>query len=141
MLWRAGKQADRLNKRVIIPDYARQAKADTHPEVRVEILETLPRHNKLLLLATARKLKEVRSAYVTIGEVEEMYRSVCEEYSSEARAHTQIWEWVQDLNAHGVIDTKRSSTGQRGQTTLIGLLDVPATLLEQYLLESLNKRR
>ncbi len=92
-------------------------------------------------MAIARKLKEVRSAYVTIGEVEEMYRSVCEEYGSEARSHTQIWEWVQDLNAHGVIDTKRSSIGQRGQTTMIGLLDVPANLLEHYLLDVLSKRR
>lgn len=141
LLWRAGKQADSLQSKVIIPDYARKAKADTHPELRIEILDKLSKQNQLLLLATARKLKEVRSAYVTIGEVEEMYHSVCEEYSSESRAHTQVWEWVQDLNAHGVIDTKRSSIGQRGQTTLIGISDVPAELLEQYLLKALNKRR
>ncbi|MFW9931156.1 MAG: ORC1-type DNA replication protein [Candidatus Thorarchaeota archaeon] len=141
LLWRAGKQADSLRSKVIIPDFARKAKADTHPELRVEILDKLSKQNQLLLLATARKLKEVRSAYVTIGEVEEMYHSVCEEYESESRAHTQVWEWVQDLNAHGVIDTKRSSIGQRGQTTLIGISDVPAELLEQYLLNALNKRR
>ncbi len=90
LLWRAGKQADSLESPVIIPDYVRKAKADTHPELRVEVLSTLPKQTQLLLLATARKLKEGRSAYVTIGEVEEMYRSVCEEYGTEARAHTQI---------------------------------------------------
>ena len=91
LLWRAGKQADSLESSVIIPDYARKAKADTHPEIRKEVLESLPKHNQLLLLAAARKLKEGQSAYVTIGEVEEMYRSVCEEYDSESRAHTQVW--------------------------------------------------
>jgi cell division control protein 6 len=30
LLWRAGKQADRSRVRVVIPDYARQAKVDTH---------------------------------------------------------------------------------------------------------------
>ncbi len=141
LLWRAGKQADSVGSSKIIPDYARKAKADTHPELRTEILDALPKQNRLLLLATARKLKEVRSAYVTIGEVEDMYRSVCEEYNHEPRAHTQVWEWVQDLNAHGVIDTKRSSVGQRGQTTMIGISDVPAEILEQYLLNSLKRGR
>ncbi|MHA1934472.1 MAG: ORC1-type DNA replication protein [Candidatus Thorarchaeota archaeon] len=134
LLWRAGKQADSSDSRVIIPDYVRKAKADTHPELRKEIFAALPKQNKLLLLSAARQLKEIRSAYVTIGEVEEMYKAVCEEYDEEPRAHTQVWEWVQDLNAHGVIDTKRSGAGQRGQTTLIGLSDIPADLLEHFLL-------
>ena len=138
LLWRAGKQADSLESNVVVPDYARQAKADTHPELRKEVLETLPKHNQLLLLAIARQLKEKTSAYVTIGEVEDMYRTVCEEYDDEPRAHTQVWEWVQDLNAHGLVDTKRSGVGQRGQTTLIGLSEVPADMLEEHLLKLLK---
>lgn len=140
LLWRAGKQADRVESDVVIPDYARQAKADTHPELRKEVLTTLPLHNKLLLLAATRKLKENRGAYATIGEVEEMYGSICEEYGKEPRAHTQVWEWVQDLTAHGVIDTQRSGAGQRGQTTMVGLSDVPAQMLERFLIELLDKR-
>ncbi|MFW9943581.1 MAG: cell division control protein Cdc6, partial [Candidatus Sifarchaeia archaeon] len=135
----AGKQADSTDSRKVIPDYARKAKADTHPELRKEIFTTLPKQNSLLLLAAARQLKENRGAYITMGELEEMYQSVCEEYNEEPRAHTQVWEWVQDLNSHGLVDTKRSGIGQRGQTTLIGLSDVPAELLEHYLLELLGK--
>ncbi|UCE10398.1 MAG: ORC1-type DNA replication protein [Candidatus Thorarchaeota archaeon] len=138
LLWRAGKQADRNGVNTVIPDFARQAKSDTHPELRKEVFTALPIQSKLLLLAAARQLKEVRSAYITMGEVEEMYRTVCEEYGQEPRAHTQVWEWIQDLNAHGVVDTKRSGTGQRGQTTLIGFSDVPAELLEHFLLDLLD---
>jgi len=133
LLWRAGKSADSDQENIVIPDYARRAKADTHPELRKEIFAALPMQHKFLLLAAARQLREIRSAYVTIGEVEEMYRSICEEYNEEPRAHTQIWEWVQDLHAHGIIDAKKSGTGQRGQTTLIGFSDVPAEMLEQFL--------
>jgi cell division control protein 6 len=140
LLWRAGKQADRIESNIVIPDYVRQAKADTHPELRKEVFTTLPLHNRLLLLAATRKLKENRGAYATIGEVEEMYHSICEEYGKEPRAHTQVWEWVQDLNAHGILDTQRSGAGQRGQTTMIGLSDVPAEMLERFLLELLDRR-
>jgi cell division control protein 6 len=140
LLWRAGKQADREGLGVIIPDYVRQAKADIHPELRKEVILALPPQHKLLMLAVSRQLRETRGAYVTIGEVEEMYRTVCEEYDEEARAHTQVWEWVQDLSAQDLIQTRRSSTGQRGQTTLIGLSDVPAEMLEESLLDMLNRQ-
>ena len=140
LLWRSGKQADSDQSTNVVPDYARQAKADTHPELRKEVFTTLSQMHRLLLLAVARQLKETRGAYVTMGEVEEMYRSSCEEYNEEPRAHTQIWEWVQDLTSHGIIDTKRSSSGQRGQTTLIGLSDVPAEMLEQYIASLLDSQ-
>ncbi len=133
LLWRSGKQADRDQVDRVVPDYARQAKADTHPELRKEVFTTLSQMHWILLLAISRQLKETRGAYVTMGEVEEMYRSSCEEYNEDPRAHTQIWEWVQDLTSHGIIDAKRSGSGQRGQTTLIGLSDVPAEMLEQYI--------
>jgi cell division control protein 6 len=139
LLWRAGKQADREDVYKVIPDYVRRAKTDIHPELRKEVFITLPLQNKILLLSLARSLKEVRGAYVTMGEMEEMYHSVCEEYDQEPRAHTQIWEWIQDLNAHSIIDTKRSGVGQRGQTTLIGISDVPAEMLEEYILKLLEQ--
>ncbi len=138
LLWRAGKQADREGARVVIPDFVRQAKADTHPELRKEVFLTLPMHNRLLLLAIARCLKDNREAYVTMGEVERIYHSVCEEYGEAPRAHTQVWEWIQDLSAHGVIDAKRSGAGHRGQTTLIGVSDVPAEMLERFLLDMIE---
>ena len=140
LLWRSGKQADNDQAANVVPDYARQAKADTHPELRKEIFTTLSHMHRILLLAVARQLKETRGAYVTMGEVEEMYRSSCEEYDEEPRSHTQIWEWVQDLTSHGIIDTKRSGSGQRGQTTLIGLSDVPAEMLEDYIASLLDSQ-
>jgi cell division control protein 6 len=140
LLWRSGKQADSTQAQNVVPDYARQAKADTHPELRKEVFSTLSQMHRILLLAIARQLKETRGAYVTMGEVEEMYRSSCEEYNEEPRAHTQIWEWVQDLTSHGIIDTKRSGSGQRGQTTLIGLSDVPAEMLEQFITSLLDSQ-
>jgi cell division control protein 6 len=138
LLWRAGKQADREMNSLVIPDYARRAKTDTHPELRKEVFTGLPEHQKILLLAAARQLRENRGAYVTMGEVEEMYRSVCEEYEEEPRSHTQVWEWVQDLTSHGIVDTKKSGSGQRGQTTLIGFSDVPADMLESFLSDLLG---
>ncbi len=139
LLCRAGKQAEQVGSDYVVPEFVRKAKADTHPELRKEVFESLPLHNKLLLLAAARQLRGVQDAYVTMGDVEDMYRTVCEEYNQAPRAHTQIWEWVQDFAAHGILDTKKSGPGQRGQTTLIGLSDLPAEMLEQFLLQLIEE--
>ena len=80
LLWRAGKTADDENLFKIIPEHVRNAKADTHPVVRREILNDLTRPQLLLLLALARTLKRSDLAYSTMGEVEEAYHIASEEY-------------------------------------------------------------
>jgi len=50
LLWRSGKQADSTQVEHVVPDYARQAKADTHPELRKEVFSTLSQMHRILLL-------------------------------------------------------------------------------------------
>jgi cell division control protein 6 len=114
-------------------EHVRSAKAFITPEVRKEVLFDLPLHQKLLLLAACRLLKDSERAYVTTGELEERYCLVCEEYNQDCRLHTQVWSYLQDLVGQGILTTKISGVGQRGRTTLIGLPDVPAALLEREL--------
>jgi Cdc6-like AAA superfamily ATPase len=72
-----------------------------------------------------------------MGDAEEAYALVCEEYGETQRGHTQLWKYVQGLSAAGIIETLVSGVGQRGKTTLIGLSRVPASDLEQELVKIL----
>ena len=65
----------------------------------------------------------------------------CEEYGEERRGHTQVWKYVRELSALGVIQTEPSGAGQRGKTTLISLPEVPASDLEEELSGMLHARR
>jgi cell division control protein 6 len=141
LLWRSGKTADDENLFKISPEHVRNAKADTHPVVRREILNDLTRPQLLLLLALARTLKRSDLAYSTMGEVEEAYHIASEEYQQSPRSHTQIWEYVQDLQHHGIIQTKLSGAKMRGKTTLFSLPDVSARVLEEHLTQILTITR
>ncbi len=97
-------------------------------------------HQKILLLAVCRLLKVSEDAYVTTGVLEARYGLVCEEYGQIPRAHTQVWAYIQDLVGLGILTSKLSGAGQRGKTTLIGLPDIPAAVLEGELELQINSK-
>ena len=141
LLYHAGKAADEKGVLRILPEFVRSAKAFSTPEIRREVLLDLSLHQKFLLLAVCRLLKPSEDAYVKTGELEARYRLVCEENGQTPRAHTQIWTYIQDLVGLGILSSKLSGIGQRGKTTLIGLPDIPAVVLERELELQLEKKK
>ncbi|NPE06867.1 MAG: ORC1-type DNA replication protein [Asgard group archaeon] len=140
LLERAGMHADHRQSLKVLPEHVRHANASIHPVIRQEIVKDLTTQQKLILLAISIKLKTTQKAYTTMGEVEETYKRLCEEFTFPVRSHTQLWEYIQYLQNCDVITTKISSKGQRGQTTLIGLPDVSAEKIENAIREQLEKQ-
>jgi cell division control protein 6 len=135
----AGMLADESNDKVVTSEHVRRARAETNPTDIWEKLTPLDRHKKLLLLAIARNLK--KETYATTGNVEKTYKLICEEFNEKARGHTQLWKYLKDLDAHGMIEAKKSSRGVTGTTTLISLPDVPAQALEERLTKIVKPRK
>ncbi len=141
LLWRAGMTADGEGKDTVTPEHARKAKADVYPEIKKEVLKDLQQHEKLALLAVARKLVISKQAYALTGEVEKTYRVVCEEYKEEPRKHTQFWGYLQRISALGIVDIKPSGPGQRGQSLRVSVQEAPAAWLEREIEQLLEKHK
>ena len=137
LLWRAGKYADASEMREVLPECVRNAVASVYPVVRRDLITEFGLHEKLFLLGVARQFKQTDSAYLSMGEAEEAYALVCEEYGENPRGHTQLWKYVQGLSVSGILETSVSGVGQRGKTTLISLSRVPVSDLEQELVKVL----
>jgi cell division control protein 6 len=133
LLWRAGKYADASSLSEVSPECVRRASSSVYPTVQKDAVFSLGLHEKLFLLGLARRFKHTTLAYLTMGEAEEAYRIVCEEYGEKPRRHTQLWKYVNNLAAADVVKSKVSSDGLRGKTTLIGLPYVSAEELEREL--------
>jgi len=140
LLWRAGKYADASEMREVSPECVRKAAVSVYPVVRKDMLSSLGLHEKLFLLGVARRFRQAGTAYMSMGEAEDAYAVVCEEYGEKKRGHTQLWKYVKDLSMSGIIETKSSRAGQRGKTTLISLPRVPASDLEEELGKALMQR-
>jgi cell division control protein 6 len=140
LLWRAGKYADIEKSREVLPEHVRKAASSVYPVVRKDVIAQLGLHEKLFLLGVARCFKLTDAAYISMGEAEEAYAVVCEEYNEKRRGHTQIWNYVRELSALDIIKAQLSGRGQRGKTTLISLPHIPASELEQALTRTLRLR-
>jgi len=138
LLWRAGKYADAEGAREVSPEHVRKASASVYPSLSKDTVLSLSLHEKLFLLAIARRFRLSGAAYLSMGEAENAYAIACEEYSQEGRGHTQLWKYVRQLAALGIIKAESSSVEHRGKTTLISLPRVPALELEQEISKMLR---
>jgi len=139
LLWRAGKYADSEGAKELKPDHVRTAQNSVYQVLRTDYAQHLNLHEKLLLLALARVLERTNENYATMGEVEVAYRMACEEHREPHRAHTQVWKYVQNLSATGVLSTQLSTTGFRGKTTLLGISAASASAIRRWLESSLTR--
>jgi cell division control protein 6 len=136
LLDRAGMLAEEERAERIVPEHVRAAKALTYSVVTESKIEELDRQRKLVLLAIARAMRD--HAFVTTGEAEKAYRIAAEEHKEKPRAHTQFWEYVQELSNAGLITTKVSGDPSGGRTTYISLPDIPAKVLRERLEDMLS---
>ena len=141
LLWRAGKYADTEGSREVLPEHVRKAAGNVYASIRRDEIAALDLYKKLFLLGIARRFQQTGSIHLSMGEAEEAYAIVCEEFDEKPRGHTQLWKYVQELSSLGVIKAEPSASGQRGKTTLIGLPRIAAEDLEKELSKTLEHAR
>ncbi len=141
LLWRAGTIADGGGKDIVLPEHARQAKAEVYPEVKREVLRVLQPHEKLVLLAVARGLRISKRAYAVTSDIEKSYRVVCEEYGEAPRAHTQFWDHINRLEGLGLVDLQPSGPGHRGHSRRVSIQEAPVAWIEREMEKLLEKSK
>jgi cell division control protein 6 len=117
-------------------EHVRKANAIAYSTLDTSRLDELDRPKLVALLAICRALK--KDSVVTTGDVQKVYKVVCEEYNESARGTTQFWKYIQDMSARGVINAKRVQAGADGLTTHITLTEASAEDLEAELVKRLE---
>jgi len=135
LLEKAGMVAEEKGSDSVTPEHARRAKSEVKPFVFEETIHQLNVHEQIMLLAASRLLKG--TAYCSTGELENEYKALCEQINKKPLGHTQFWQYMKEMDAFGLITTKRSGKGTVGNTTLITIQDVPVMELIDYLEENL----
>lgn len=133
LLWRAGKYADAENSGKVTPENVRRAISNILPMIQKSDLANLGLHEQLFLLAAAEFFQETTEAYATLTDIEQAYTVICEEFDTDPVSHTQLWKYVQYLDALGILKTEVSTQGQRGRSTLIYLPSASASELSKEL--------
>lgn len=137
ILEKAGMLAEEEGEDQVTAEHVRAAKAFTYSVVTRSKIEDLDIQRQLVLLATARAMRD--RAYVTTGDVERMYHVVAEENGQRPRGHTQFWAYVQSIAGQGLLETKVSGDPSGGRTTYISIPDIPVKVLSEMLEEVLSR--
>jgi len=140
LLWRAGKYANAENSETVMPECVRKAVSSIIPIMRKSDLALLGFHEKLFLLSIARIFKESQKACVSLTEAEQTYAVVSEEFGISPISHTQLWKYLRNLSALGIVKAEVSTGVSRGRSTAIYLLGIPAQELEKELMNLLEKK-
>ncbi len=132
LLLSAGDLAVKKELNKIDIKLVKEAKEKAEEEIVLELVGSLPQQHKLVLYAiallTENKKKEKTlinteetSCKLTSGEVYDMYKKLCLKYGKEPRTSRWFREYINELDLQGLITTRASGVGYRGQTTLIEL--------------------
>ncbi len=134
MLDEAAKRAERAGRDTIEPKDVQRATSVRPTHVEPFDFDTLPKHASLVLLAAARRLR--KEPEVSSGEIEQLYRLVCEEVEESARGHTTVYSHLKRLEQAGILTARQSTIeGGRGRTQYFSM----PTLLPQDLVVRLEK--
>lgn len=122
LLLYSGILADSEGYGYITLDHVRRVHGKIHPAITTDDILNLPDIEKYILLSVAKALKNRRTSYVSLKDVMNEYKAVCEEHK--IKPVKDLEEYIQDLYDRGIVDIKLLK---------IGILGIPTEDLIQYL--------
>jgi cell division control protein 6 len=116
--------------RIYAPDVL-EARNSLPPQVGLQELEYLTLHERIILIATAKLLQSSSKAFVSTGELEAEYRSICAASKVKPHGHTTVWITINEMKSKGLLLTSQSGRGRRGRTTMVGLNVPPREVMRR----------
>lgn len=131
LLVRAAELAESAGRTAVNDEDVEGARKKVEKDILQETVSTLPEHHQLVLYSIA-KLSSEGTNYTRLegegfggfffsGEIYEQYSQVCSKLKKKERSSRWFKEYMNDLEMLGLINTKMSSKGIRGHTTLVKL--------------------
>ncbi|MFX0092355.1 MAG: ORC1-type DNA replication protein [Candidatus Hodarchaeota archaeon] len=139
LLWRAGKYADQEGSKVIRPEHIRKvvSSISTATLLHRDLIQHLPQHQLIVLLAVARTLHARDETSLSLAEVREAYSLLCEQMNEVPRRQTQIYQYCRDLASQGLFRIKILNKNIPGRTSRISI-DAPIKTIEEIAAEILT---
>lgn len=142
ILRKSGLYSDKESLDRINADIIREASNDVYPTFRAEIVDQLNDQELLALFGIARSLINKDEPFTLVDEAFEEYQIISETYSIDPHVKMSFRKYIRTLNQLKIIASKtvRIEEAERGRHLEITLLDIPATKLEEFLIEIFNRK-
>lgn len=116
----AGEVAERTGAKVISEEHVREAEKHIEHNRVVEVLQNLPLHSKLVVLAIYH-LNRANVHNAITGEIFEVYNELCGELGVAPLTQRRLCTLMNELDSMGLLNAKIVSMGRYGRTKKIRL--------------------
>lgn len=140
IIWRGCKIAESKSMNYINAECIRLGNQDLLPFSTLDILKYMNSQKLIFLLAIIKALKISNNIEISFIEALQIYNIVCENIGIKARSHSQLWNYLQELNRENIILIKVISEGIKGRHTIINVTDLSLPNLEKNIIEILNSK-
>lgn len=120
LLERTGDVADRSNSTEIIEDHFNIANEEMGNLIMAKSTQKLPFHSKIVLLSIVKLTRDLNDS-ITTGQIEAIYRQLCEKIEINPLGRTSVSRIVSEFDMEGIVSAPVRSRGRYGKTRLVTL--------------------
>jgi cell division control protein 6 len=140
LIWKASKIAENQNLKHVSMECVRLANQDIVPFSTIDVLKYIPIQKGIFLLALIFALKKSGRVQVSVLEITDSYLILCENLGIPPRAHSQLWNYLQEFKRDYLISMEIKSESIKGRKALISVQDIPILKFEEILVEILQTK-
>ncbi|MFX0102921.1 MAG: Cdc6/Cdc18 family protein [Candidatus Hodarchaeota archaeon] len=137
ILHKAGLYADQNNLDKLTPECIRYAQANVFENLDFYSLDSISKHEKLVLLSICRSLRKNNSISVKLEDFKQSYLCINEELNDIPLKKSQLYNILNRLKNLEYISIKSPQSKKRGNQSTISINNVPVQVLEKKITDLL----
>jgi len=140
LIWRACKIAERKHLRQINSECIRLGNQDLIPFAAQDILTYLNEQKLIFLLSITRGLKQNGKVQISIMEIIDIYKIICENLDYDCRSYSQLWNYLQEFKRDNLITVQVQSESFKGRKGFIEIPEFSLIKLEAEIIKILKSK-
>ncbi|MCS7097221.1 MAG: ORC1-type DNA replication protein [Candidatus Methanomethylicia archaeon] len=117
----AGEIAEREGSSKVAIEHVKRAYKEIEKDRVIEVLNSLPLHSKLILVAIYTLQHKLNKRELSTGEIYDIYKSLCETMKIDPLTQRRVGDLINELDVLGIINAKVVSKGRYGRTKIVKL--------------------
>ncbi|MFX0181283.1 MAG: Cdc6/Cdc18 family protein [Candidatus Hodarchaeota archaeon] len=140
LLWKSGKIAESKNLKCITLECVRLANQAIVPFTTLDTLQFMSSQKLIFLLAIIKSLKTKQKSEISIPEILEIYKTLCEAQGLSPRSYSKIWNFLQEFKKESIISMNIQSESIKGRKVSITIQNIDINTLNTLVNEILNSK-
>ena len=140
LLWKASKYAESRNLKYLNSECIRFGNQDLVSFSTQDAIRYLSIQKLIFLLSIIKNLKKSENSKISISEILNLYRILCENLGLNPRSYSQLWNYLNEFEKEDIISLNIKSEAIKGRKAFIEIQDIPLVNFESIINTTLKSK-